>query len=57
MGIKLTILKCPSCGQVMSGTVGPNWVAMPNPAGKGTVVVLSCMNIQCGYPLGTYLQP
>lgn len=50
--------KCPACGQTMSELVGPNWTVIPAPAPAGqSVVILTCLNIKCGTPLGTYLTP
>jgi hypothetical protein len=56
MGINLTSFKCASCGQMMSPNVGPNWTVIPGMGGD-PVVVLSCLNVQCGQVLGVYTIP
>jgi len=59
MGMKLMAFKCDNCGQMMSETIGPTYTFLQDaPTAPGwAVVVLTCFNMQCQNPIGTYTFP
>jgi hypothetical protein len=56
MGMALQFLTCPTCKQIMSSLVGPNWTVLPAPLAPGrSLVVLTCF--KCNTVIGNYLVP